>query len=177
MKYKVIKNKFIKVTEIEPQSIRDYMIGNLEGKFMDALYNNLKELVCSYPNFEKWFDNVVRPEVACKDGRREIIISLSQVEGMLDNQLTGIAILKNTDLEKKICAFRIHEDFRSQGIGSDLFEYCFEYLGTRKPIMSISEDKFETFKSHISKYDFKLEQVLDDYYIKDKKEYVYNGTL
>lgn len=177
MKYKVIKTEFTKVTEIQPEIVRNYMVNKLEGKFMDTLYNNLKELVSSYPNFEDWFDNTVRPEIDRKDGKREIIVAFSEVEGKKDLELTGIAILKKTSMEKKICAIRIHEDYRNQGIGSGLFEYCFKYLDTRKPIMSICEDKLPIFEKHINKYRFELKQTLDDYYVKGKKEYVFNGTL
>lgn len=174
---KIINTDYYKLTKINPKSLRNYMVTDAGEKAMDRLYNDLKDLVSSYPNFEEWFDTIVRPEVDCAEGKREIIIALSEVEENPKAILTGIAILKNTDKQKKICTFRIHENYRNQGIGSELFEQCFEYLGTRKPVISISEDKINMFEKHIEKYGFELVEILDAKYVKGKKEYVYNGML
>lgn len=174
---KIINTNYLKVTEIEPEALRNYIVADVEEKSMDILYNDLKDLASSYPNFEKWFDTIVRPEVELKDGKREIIIALSEMPQKPKSILTGIAILKKTDKQKKICTFRIHDTYRNQGIGTKLFEKCFEYLGTRKPVISISDEKINSFKKHIDKYDFELVEILDGYYVSGRKEYVYNGKL
>ncbi|AFQ44899.1 GNAT family N-acetyltransferase [Desulfosporosinus meridiei] len=176
MKMKVKKNYYHKVSQIEPEVLRRFMINEVGEKAKEKLYNYLKDLVDSYPKFDEWFFNTIIPEVELKNGEREIIIVLSELE---DNKvvLTGIAILKKKQSEKKICTFRIHEDYRSQRIGTELFEKCFEYLGTRKPIISISQDRKEMFENHIKSFCFEETQVLKDYYKKDSIEYVYNGYL
>ncbi|RKP47853.1 GNAT family N-acetyltransferase [Cohnella endophytica] len=174
----VIRNNlFLKVSEIEPEQLRSYIINEVGEKAKDKLYNYLKDLTESYPEFEKWFFDAVIPEIEMKNGNRQIIIVLSEVEAKPSLVLTGIAILKKTDTEKKICTIRIHDNFRNQGIGSELFEKCFEYLETRKPIITISSDRKEMFETHIKNYNFSETQILKDYYKKDSTEYVYNGYL
>ncbi|RTE08237.1 GNAT family N-acetyltransferase [Paenibacillus whitsoniae] len=177
MSAKIYKNIFLKVSEIEPEVLRRYMLSEVGEKAKDKLFNYLRDLSESYPDFENWFYNKVIPEVGSKKGEREIIVVVSKIEGHPQVILTGIAILKNKEQEKKICTFRIHEDYRDSGIGSELFEKCFEYLGTRKPIITISSDRKEMFENHIKKFDFFETEVLKDYYKDNTIEYVYNGLL
>lgn len=135
----------------------------------------------NYPNFNEWFYETVIPEVELKNEQREIIIAISDLnkEDCKEENLlvTGIAVLKKTKNEKKICALRIHEDYRNLGIGTKMFEECFEYLGTRKPIITITENLLSVFEGHINDYKFERTQVLENYYINGKTEYVFNGTL
>lgn len=168
---------FYKISEFEPETLRCYMITEVGEKAKDKLYNHLKDLTQSYPDFENWFYNIVIPEVELKNGQREIIIALSKLASKPKVVLTGIAILKKTDSEKKICTFRIHDNYHNQGIGTQLFEQCFTYLGTRKPIITISEDRKLMFERHIKTFRFVETQSLKDYYKKGSTEYVYNGLL
>lgn len=174
---KIITTSFIKLSQTEPEAVRKLMINEVGEKAKEKLYNNLKDLTDSYPNFEDWFYKIVMPQMEVKDGKREIIIAISEVDNREKYLLTGIAILKNTVEEKKICTFRVHKDFRNHGIGTGLFEECFKYLGTRKPKITISENSIEMFKKHIEHYEFDKCEVLDGYYKKGIKEYVYNGKL
>jgi len=160
----MITTTYLKVSEIEPEGIRYFMI--------DRLHDELKDI--NYPGFEKWFYNTVLPEI--KDGRRDIILSLSK----LDNGrtvLSGIAIVKNHDTEKKICTFKINENYRGLGVGKGLFETCFEYLGTRSPVFTVSHNKKDMFSKLLDMFSFKETQCLKDYYISGLDEYVYNGKL
>ena len=75
------------------------------------------------------------------------------------------------------CSIRVNERYRNSGIGTELFKACFKFLETDKPVITISEKNIPIFKKHIDKYKFEQKQILDDYYIKGSKEYVYNGTL
>ena len=177
MKLRIKQNYYHKVSQIEPEVLRRFMINEVGEKSKEKLYNYLKDLVDSYPKFNEWFYNIIIPEIELKNGEREIIIVLSELEDSNKVILTGIAILKKKQSEKKICTFRIHEDYRNQGIGTELFEKCFEYLGTRNPIFTISCDRKEMFESQIKSFDFEETQVLKDYYKKDSVEYVYNGYL
>lgn len=174
---KIINTRFIKLSETEPEEVRKLMINEIGEKAKDKLYNNLRDLADSYPNFAEWFYNIVMPEMELKDGRREIIIAISKIGDKEKYLLTGIAILKKTINEKKICTFRVHEDFRNQGIGTGLFEECFKYLDTKKPKITISENTIDMFKKHIELYKFDRCEILDGYYKEGIKEYVYNGKL
>lgn len=177
MERNIKKNSFLEVSQIEPEVLRRFLINEVGEKAKDKLYNYLKDLGESYPRFDDWFYNVVIPEVELKNQEREIIIVVSELEGSKKVVLTGIAILKKNKLEKKICTFRIHEDYRNHGIGTELFEECFKYLGTRKPIITISQDRKEIFEKHIENYEFEERQMLKDYYKQGSIEYVYNGFL
>ena len=177
MKDKVFKNSFYKVSEIEPEMLRKFMLNEVGEKSKEKLYNYLRDLAESYPEFDKWFYEIVIPEVEKKDDKREIIIVLSELSGENKVVLSGIAILKRTDSERKICTFRVHEEYRNLGIGTALFEECFIFLNTRKPIITISSDRIEMFKKHIENYGFVQKQVLTNYYKQGSDEYVYNGTL
>lgn len=76
----IIQHTFYKVSEIEPEVLRHFMINEVGERAKDKLYNYLRDLTESYPDFENWFYNVVIPEVELKDGKREIIIVLSEIE-------------------------------------------------------------------------------------------------
>lgn len=174
---KKFNTTFVRLSETKPDSIRKLMLNAVGEKSKEKLYNNLKDLTDSYPNFEKWFYNTVIPEMELKNGKREVIIAISEFTESKECLITGIAILKKSLSEKKICTFRVHKDFRGNGIGSELFEECFRYLGTRKPMISISENTIDMFKKHIETYKFHEEEVLDGYYKEGIKEHVYNGKL
>lgn len=176
MKNKILKNEYCRVSEITPEFLQKYIIDLVGEKAQDKLYNFLKDLSYSYPNFKKWFYDTVYPEVREHNEEREIIIVISEFENG-KSDLTGIAILKKKESEKKICTFRVHEDYRNQGIGKSLFEECFNYLDTKKPIITISEDRKIMFEKYINNYQFEETQILDNYYKEGSTEYVYNGTL
>ena len=184
MEMKIIKNEFILVSEIKPEEMRNYAIFDIGEKLIDKAYNFLRDLEKSYPNFSNWYHGKVVPELRNKSYEREIIIVSSEIENKVEDitpkkkyELTGIAILKKTRTEKKICAFRIHEDYRAQGIGKELFEQCFKFLDTREPVITISSDRIDIFRSFIEKYNFTEKERLKDYYIEGSTEYVYNGYL
>lgn len=177
---KIISTDFLRVSKIQPETLKSFLIQEVGLKSQDIVYNYLKDLNDSYPDFRNWFYSKVLNDILEKNNQREIIIALSELDSINIEEkyiITGIAILKKTCDEKKICTFRIHEDYRKLGIGKSLFEECFEYLETNKPIITISGDRREMFEPLISQFEFTLEQELKDYYKTGSVEYVYNGTL
>lgn len=169
--------KFLKISEVTPKIIQRYMLGEIGDKASDCIYNNLVDLEKIYPDFNKWFyDKVVKDIENQKINNREIIFSITETNEE-KYEVSGIVVLKKDNSEKKICTFRVHEDYRRMGIGTKLFEESFKYLGTRTPIISISDKNLNFFEYHIDKYSFVLEQELSDYYLKGVTEYVYNGKL
>ena len=167
----------MRISEVTPKIIQSYMLGEIGAKASDYIYNNLIDLEKIYPNFDKWFhDKVVRNIENKKNKNREIIFSIT---GGNKNkyEISGIAILKNDQNEKKICTFRVHENYRNMGIGTKLFEESFDYLGTNTPIITISEKNLDQFEYHIDKYNFLLVQELNGYYSNGVTEYVFNGEL
>lgn len=178
MKNKIKRTEYIKVSEIRPEILRKHICSEVGEKATDVLYNYLKlDLTLNYPNFKEWYYNTVIPELNKEDGEREIIIALSEMYESFSTEITGIAILKRREHEKKICTIRIHENYRNLGIGTQLFKECFKYLGTEKPIITISEDREELFKKHIEKFGFKKVSVIKDLYRNGISEIIYNGDF
>ncbi|MBA7570389.1 MAG: GNAT family N-acetyltransferase [Dehalococcoidia bacterium] len=96
---------------------------------------------------------------------------------IVDNKVAGIALLKNEAAEKKICTFRVKDQYRNNGIGKTLFRRCLEILETDKPMITVPSERLSYFSNLFKHYDFKLEQVVQDYYRSNSSEYVFNGSL
>lgn len=108
-----------------------------------------------YQEYCKWFYGVNIPRVVNKQG--EIFMAL---DGFT---VAGLAILKNTEEEKKICTLLIQEEYRKKGFGKAFLEYSFDYLGTRKPLITIPEKNIEQFKSFIKEYEWEESKISKQY--------------
>ena len=89
----------------------------------------------------------------------------------------GDAILKNDDIEKKICTLRVAKRFQKQGIGQHLMELSFEWLNDDKPLITIHNSKKHEFNKLFKRYNFELEEKKWGYYRLFRTELVYNGSL
>lgn len=132
-----------------------------------AAYHYIKEAKHYYPNFDIWYYQNVIP--AIKRGDKQLIMINDK------NVLKGISIVKLNE-QKKICTLRVMENYQNRGIGIRLFEKSFEVLGTRMPLLSVSEEKIPSFKKIFDYYGFKLTNIREGYYRKGKKEYFYNES-
>lgn len=138
-----------------------------------------------YPNFDEWFEKVLK-EIEEDNTKREILFF-----GNIDSnkfQIKGIAILKNTEEEKKICYLYIslYEDVKN------IFEEIYNYLGTETPLITIEkeifENKYKDYLVNVEKelYDllrdtsiknslkFNLTSIAPDKYVKGKTEFIFN---
>lgn len=123
-----------------------------------------------YDNFNYWFFNNY-----CNNfrvGTRKIIRCFDDKQNTL-----ALALLKDEPCEKKICSIKVDKKYRRNGIGRNLFEYCIEVLDTDKPLITISEERYNEFSHLIEYFDFNLCQVLASYYNHNSTEYVFNGIL
>lgn len=142
----------------------------LFGKFVQAAYSVTDYICKDYPNHFKWYWTKEIPRVF--DGTGEIIICA------INNNIAGVAFLKKDDTECKICTFLVVEKYRGRHIATRMLEQAFKYLGTTKPLITISDYKISSFKHIIKKYDWKLTQIMSKGYYNDTyREYVYNGKL
>lgn len=141
-------------------------LGIQSYKLKDTILDVFKTMEIKYPNFDDWFGKIF-VEVLMEDVRREIVLAMD------GNKIAGILILKDTDGEKKICNIVVLPEYRKQGVATELFELAFEYLGTRKPMISMSQDLVPSFAALIRKYKFKLTNI-DYTYNKNKIEFYYN---
>ena len=131
-----------------------------------------------YPNFDEWFDKVLK-EIEEDNTKREILFFTN-----IDNyglQIEGIAILKNTEEEKKICYLYI---FSFKDI-DNIFEEIYNYLGTETPLLTVEKEIFENRYKYIlqpvneevrkrRKLNFDLTSIVPDKYIKGKTELIFN---
>ena len=171
-----IKNDFIKMSTVAPEELKKILLITVGEKAQDEVYNYLMDLEQSYPGFKSWYNETVLREMYQENSGREIILSISYFDET-PLGLTGIAILKKTAEEKKICTFRINEKYRKLGIGTELFTECLKFLETDKPMLTVAEDRLEMFQPLIKKYNFEETQRLEDYYVKGSVEHVFNGIL
>lgn len=133
------------------------------------IFSKLSDLVNEYPGFENWYYQKVIPQVV--DGSRIIIIA--EYEGYL----SGIAILKRTLFEKKICTLRVMPKYQRLGIGRELLGASCNFLGDDKPLITVSSGRLSQFNRLFKSFGFCLTDVKEGYYKADSAEYVYNGYL
>lgn len=151
----------IKYSELSPEQKKLYHM---------QIKSFLKKLVYEYNNFEEWFSQLFISDILLKNDREIIICEC-------DYQLAGIAILKNDNVEKKICTLRVAKRFQRQGIGQHLMELSFEWLNDDKPLITIHNSKKHEFNKLFKRYNFELEEKKWGYYRLFRTELVYNGSL
>lgn len=132
------------------------------------IFSFLVEASKYYPSFHEWYFNKVVPDI--QNGNRKIVSEIR------DGKIAGIAILKDTGEEKKICTLRISPDFQNRGIGVRLFKKSFEILQTNKPFLTVSEEKLPEFQKIFDYFNFELSSIADGMYRHGKKEYIFNNS-
>lgn len=177
-----MSKEIVLYTAIYPYKNGKYKLTDVIYRFTNNIaevYKKLKDLEDTYPEFYDWYTETVTPELKEDTDRRNIIFAISDVlmGDEIVKKLTGLAIIKNSEDEKKICTFRIFSQYKKQGVGLTLLHYCFQELGTTKPLISISKPALQEFGKYIEIYDWQLKQILPNYYKDGITEYVYNGYL
>lgn len=117
------------------------------------LYKKIAKLTKSindtYQKYNKWLFTKFFPEL--KTGKRKIIIAYTK-----ENTPIGVALLKDTNEEKKICCLFVREDCRSRGIASNLMKKSCEVLGTDKPLITVSDKNLPMLQRLLDKNGFKF---------------------
>ena len=152
-------------------SILNYI--NLEeklSKIINEIYLLTKHLNKIYPGYKDWYYN--KQIKGCLDLNRNIIFIRNN-----EDKIIGISSLKKTKEEKKICTLFILEPYRNKGIKKILLEESFKYLETEKPLITISEENLDIFKSTIEEYNWKLIEIVDGIYKSNHREFCFNGNL
>lgn len=171
-----MSHEIIKFSEINPQKLREVFsslsLDYLENK---SLIKNLKreveDFLPAYPNISIWYQKVIK-EIDNNPTEREMFISLSDKDNKLS--ISGIMILKNKVDEKKICALRIKDEYQRLGIGTKFLSIAFEYLRTKKPLITVPEEYVDVFSGIFKKHGFQSTEKIRGLYREDKFEYIYN---
>jgi len=133
------------------------------------VFQEISHLKNSYPNFEKWYlEKVVN---GLKGGTRKIILELR------DEKIAGVAIIKDTVLEKKICTISVNHEYKSKGLGIKLFERSMCLLDTDRPLASVSEDRMNEFEKVFKYFNYEFSAEYRGLYIPHKSEFSFNGVL
>ena len=125
----------------------------MDLSFLQFRFNEYtRAMIKKYPNFHSWF-NKISPKI----GTKQRIVYLVFETFKTEKKIIGIMILKNTNMEKKICSIYVSEKYRNKGIGKQLFEIAFKELGTRLPVISLPEKNYNNeFKALLDKYKFRF---------------------
>jgi len=156
LQYQIKKNDFLN------RQYRDLMVFKL---FTDEIYKKISSAIQYYPNFENWYYRNVIPSIL--NGDKEFIFELR------NNRIVGLAIIKHS--EQKLCHLSIFDEYQNRGYGLKLFEKSFQALGTNKPYLTVSEEKYVEFKRIFNYYGFKLKDKKLNTYRKNKYEYYFNN--
>lgn len=106
-------------------------------KFAQDAYSATDCLCQDYPKYFEWYWSKNFPRVF--NGTGEIVVCI------IDDNIAGIASLKKINTEKKICTFFVVKEYRGQHVATKMLEYIFEYLGTSKPLITITDYKVLSF--------------------------------
>lgn len=137
-------------------------------QLLEELYNVTKELEIDYPNHYNWFHQKFCKEL---DGKvREIVFCLD------DDIPVGVAFLKKSKEEKKICTIYVEKAYRSIGIGTQLLLKSFSFLNTTKPLITMPEYKVKDFDNIIKNYNWEKTEKIESCY-SENDEIIFNGIL
>ncbi|NCO04300.1 MAG: GNAT family N-acetyltransferase [Alphaproteobacteria bacterium] len=123
---------------------------------------------CEYPNIFDWYNGKVLSEL--EDHKRHII-SYRQ-----DSRIIGLGIAKKSISENKICTIKVATDFWGKGVGSMLVENLVSWLDDPKPVITVSENKYQQFLPLFKKFDFKTSDIKLGLYKPRVSEIIMNET-
>lgn len=139
---------------------------------LSHLYKNyplLSSVENNYPYFKKWLYTKTLPGI--HNGSRTIITINHRTTQL------GLAILKKTPLENKICTLVVSTKHRGLGVGSQLLDLCIKTLEDPAPLITVPERQVQTLGPLLASRNFILRDVLFGYYRARSSEYVFNGFL
>ncbi len=134
---------------------------------LNALLSDLNK---EYPFFDGWLRKVFLEVQTTYN--RFIIVCFDQD----NNQIIGIAILKKSQKEKKICTLRVICPYKRQGVGTELLKKSIEILNDSQPLITVSELHIDEFLPFLRKHGFVLKNKVKSIYNKGIYEYFFNTS-
>lgn len=122
-----------------------------------------------YPGIERWFASKVIPGL--RAGTRRLV--------RIDRhgQIAALGIAKDEGGEAKICTVRVAPEFAGRGMGIRVFGELMEWLGTERPLATVSETKLAEFQRIFDHYGYRLTSVCTGLYVPSRAEYLFNEPL
>lgn len=152
------------------EKLSDYIADKEQYEILaNQVYYLTDHLSSDYPKHYEWFFQKHLPFVG--NGEREVFFIRKY------GNVCGVAFLKNTHEEKKICTFYVAEHGRNMGVGRNLMKASIDFLGTETPMITMTKEKVPHFIHFIKNYNWIITQIVDGYYVKDADEVVFNGQL
>ena len=147
-------------------------------EYLKKTFFNIQKIDERYPDFENWLEKVYK-EIDKDNSKREILLLTNFTSTFLQMEIEGIAILKNTEEEKKICYLFLTYPYSYR---EEMYDGIFEYLGSKTPIISMEKLIFkEKYLGFLKPYfpeneklNFKLTSIVPDKYVKGKTELIFN---
>jgi hypothetical protein len=141
---------------------------NLSFELFRQIRGLLEDLNDEYPDFFSWLNLVFN---GIYRGERTIILFQNA------NQYIAISILKHTIDEKKICTFRVLNNYKRLSIGKQLMEDSLDILNDRYPLITVSSKRIEEFRPFLYKFKFEEFKMYRSYYRNDIIEYSFNAPI
>lgn len=142
-----------------------------KGIDIDPIINEILLVTISakttYPEYADWFIKKHVPGIY--NGTRNTIIAVH------NKKIVGVSNVKTS--ENKLCTLYFDSKYRHQRLGIKLVSESLEYLKDSKPLITMPSSYLPEFKNIIKKYNWELTDCIDDCYIKDTSELVFNGEL
>lgn len=132
---------------------------NSQKNLYNAIFKLLKPINETYTQFDMWYSKVFMPGL--EKSLRKIIVALDEKSNPV-----GVALLKNTKEEKKLCCLFVHKDYRGNNIASKLLKESYRLLNTTSPFTTVSEKNFDSTKNIFKEPNFKFSYKKKDVYKK-----------
>lgn len=165
-----------KTNVINIESLKNY-IGILnEAKMIELATKiyGITDFICNdYPKYKEWYFTKQLPATLSSDERNILFVRNPKN----NNEIISMASLKKTKEEQKICTIYVSDKYRGLGIGNAVIEFSMKWLETTKPLITIADYKINMFQPIITKYDWKLTEIVSGLYNTKAKEFCFNGTL
>ena len=122
-----------------------------------------------YPDFQPWFFGRVIPGLY--SGERCIIAA------ELEGALAGVAICKDSGVERKLCTLWVQPRLRVRGLAGELARRAFDWLDTDRPLFTVPEERLIVFAGLVRAWHFLAPTAYPNLYRGGRTEYVYNGPV
>jgi len=122
-----------------------------------------------YPEIKDWFVAKVVPGL--RAGTRRLV--------RIDRhgKIAALGIAKAEDGEAKVCTVRIAPEFVGRGMGIRVFDDLMNWLGTNRPLATVSVTKLGDFQRIFDHYGYRMTSVCNGLYVPGRAEYLFNEPL